>query len=89
MQSNFLLGALEITPSAHKVLKRIPLDLIARHAINSHGRITRKEMATNLLSMQTVGPIISRYRADPTNPKSSYIVIKTDEHWANTLVDVE
>ena len=40
MQANFLLGALAITPQAQLILKRIPLDLIARHAVNEHGLIT-------------------------------------------------
>ena len=89
MQTNFLLGALAISPEAQIVLKRVPLDLIARHAINDHGLITRRERATNVLSMQTVGPIVSRYRIDPTNPKAGFVVIKTDEHWTSTLVEIE
>lgn len=89
MQANFLLGALAITPQAQLVLKRIPLDLIARHAVNEHGLITRREREANALSMHTLGPIVSRYRVDPLNPKAGYVVIRTTECWTNTLVEIE
>lgn len=89
MQTNFLLGELSITPSARMLLKRLPYDLVARHAINEHGLITKRERARNELSMLTIGPIVSRYRADPTNPKSKYVVVETDERWGKTLVRVE
>jgi hypothetical protein len=40
MQTNFLLGTLQLTPEARMTLKRLPYDLVARHAINEHGLIT-------------------------------------------------
>lgn len=89
MQTNFLLGTLIITPQARMLLKRQPFDLVARHAINEHGTITKAESARNERSMLTVGPIRSRYRADPTNPRSKYIVIDTNGTWDTTLVRVE
>jgi hypothetical protein len=89
MQANFLLGALVITPAAQQKLNRTPMDLLARHAINDHGRITRKERQANELGMQTCGPIVSRYRIDPTSTLSSYVVIRTSAGWDETLVDLE
>ena len=89
MQTNFLLGSLSMTPSAKMVLKRLPYDLVCRHAINEHGLITKKERAANELGMITCGPIKSRYRADPTAPKSKHVVIETDETWSNTLIRLE
>jgi len=89
MQTNFLLGSLRLTESARMVLKRQPYDLIARHAINEHGRITREERERNERSMKTLGPIISRYKADPTDPRSRYVVIYTRDTWDETLVSLE
>ena len=43
MYSNFLLGNLRITEGAQIKLKRIPYDLICRHAINEHGALTYRE----------------------------------------------
>lgn len=89
MQTNFLLGSLKITEPARLVLKRQPYDLIARHAINEHGLITASEAKENERSMRTLGPIISRYKADPTDKKSPTIVIATSESWTETLVYLE
>lgn len=66
MQANSLLGTLRIKEPARFLLKRIPMDLIARHAINDHGQLTEAEPSSNRKSMETLGPTISRYRADPT-----------------------
>ena len=89
MKSNFLLGNLRLTPGAQMELKRLPYDLIARHAINEHGNITRREREQNDTSMKAVGPIISRYRANPLDPKSKNITIRTNEMWCETLIEVE
>jgi hypothetical protein len=89
MHANFLLGSLKITEPAKLVLKRIPLDLIARHAVNEHGLVTPREQRANEKGMRTVGLIISRYKADPTNPESCNIIIKTHPHWDETTVSVE
>ena len=86
MQSNFLLGALRITESARLVLKRQPYDLIARHAVNEHGLITEAEAKENERSMRTLGPIVSRYRSDPTDDKSPIVTILTKECWDETLI---
>ena len=71
------------------VLKRQPYDLIARHAMNEHGLITEKERQKNEIGMKTLGPIISRYMADPTDPRSKKIVIITSNTWCETLVAIE
>lgn len=89
MQTNFLLGQVQLTQQARMVLKRLPYDLVARHAINEHGTITSRERKRNALSMLTIGPIISRYRADPTNPDSPYVRIETDETWGSTTISIE
>lgn len=89
MRTNFLLGTLQLTPQARMILKRLPYDLVARHAINEHGLITDAERVQNALSMMTLGPIVSRYRADPTNPKSKLIRVETLATWSETLISVE
>ena len=89
MQTNFLLGALRLTEPARLALKRQPYDLVCRHAINDHGRISKSERAMNELSMMTLGPIISRYRADPTDPQSKNIIILTKDTWSETLIALE
>jgi hypothetical protein len=78
-----------MTAEARMILKRVPYDLVCRHAINEHGHISERQRKINALSMKTIGPIKSRYRADPTNPHSKFVVIKTDETWSTTLIDVE
>lgn len=89
MQTNFLLGTLMLTEPARMALKRQPYDLICRHAINEHGDITEQERAMNEDSMKTLGPIVSRYKADPTNPHSPNVVIFTKATWCETLIGVE
>ena len=89
MQTNFLLGTVQLTDQARAVLKRLPLDLVARHAINEHGYITLRERRQNALSMLIIGPIISRYKADPTDPSSPYIRVETTEKWDETIISVE
>ncbi len=71
------------------ILKRQPWDLIARHAVNEHGRITKREQEENAMSMKTLGPIISRYKADPTDPRSPNVIIYTFNTWNETLVSIE
>ena len=89
MQTNFLLGSLQLTERARMTLKRLPYDLVARHAVNEHGTITARERKRNALSMLTIGPIVSRYRADPTNPKSPYVRIETSADWGTTTISIE
>lgn len=88
METKFLLGDLVITDGARQLLKRVPLDLVARHAVLEHGIITKREAASNARGLLTRGPIRSRYRADPTNLKSRYVVVDTNELWTSTLVSV-
>lgn len=89
MYSNFLLGTLRVSRAARVKLKRIPYDLIARHAVNDHGDLTKSEERTNTTSMKTVGPITSRFQVDPTNPKSGKVVVVTRATWDETLVKLE
>jgi hypothetical protein len=89
MYSNFLLGTLRVSRGAKVKLKRIPYDLIARHAVNEHGSLTNAETITNLANMKTVGPITSRYSVDPTNKALGNVVIITRASWDETLVKLE
>ena len=86
MQSNFLLGEIKLTPDARMKLKRVPLDLVCRHAINKHGHISESEARRNARSMDLLGPIVSRYKADPTDPHSPNVVIYTRKTWDETVI---
>lgn len=89
MISNFLLGNLRITEAAQMRLKRIPYDLIARHAINEHGNLTAREVDRNKQNMKTIGEIMSRYRIDPTDASLGNVVVVTHATWDETLVKLE
>ena len=89
MYSNFLLGTLRVSRAAKVKLKRIPYDLIARHAVNEHGDLSRKETVSNLASMKTVGPLISRFAIDPTDKKQGNVMVITRASWDETLVRLE
>ena len=89
MQTNFLLGTLKLTEAARLVLRRQPYDLVARHAINEHGAVSAKEMGQNIQSLKTIGPIISRYRSNPLDPNSPFVVVCTRATWCETVISVE
>ncbi|MDP2371974.1 hypothetical protein [Rhodoferax sp.] len=89
MYSNFLLGNLRITDGAKIRLKRIPYDLIARHAVNEHGDLTNREIRRNEIAMKTIGEIMSRYRVDPTDASLGNVIVVTHECWDETLVKLE
>lgn len=89
MYANFLLGNLRVTEAAKIKLKRIPLDLIARHAVNDHGNITAREAKLNALALKRTGTIMSRYFIDPTDPKQGSVVVITHETWDDTVVQLE
>ena len=86
MRSNFLLGSLVVTNAARIKLRRVPLDLVARHAVNDHGLATLRELRANLHGMQTVDQIISRYVVDPTDPTQGLVEVVTDDSWSTTTV---
>jgi hypothetical protein len=89
MHSNFLLGSLRITEPAKMSLKRIPYDLIARHAVNDHGRVTNRELRLNSMSMKTAGQIVSRFPIDPRDTSLGFVMVVTHESWDETLVKLE
>lgn len=89
MYSTFLLGKLHVSELARNALGRMPLDLIARHAINEHGDITPREAKRNVRSMNDAGEIISRYLIDPTNPRLGHVLVITNETWSDTSVKLE
>jgi hypothetical protein len=89
MQTQFLLGELKITPDARRALRRLPYDLVARHAICEHGVISPSERRANELGLRTLGRIISRYRSDPTNQHSDWVVVVTEPTWRCTNIYLE
>ena len=89
MYSNFLLGNLRITEGAKMSLKRIPYDLICRHAMIEHGNLSNREARRNEMAMKTIGEIISRYRIDPTDASLGNVVVVTHATWDETLVKLE
>lgn len=89
MHSNFLLGKLVVTKAVLMKLKRTPFDFIARHAVNEYGNITPAERRSNNASMKRVGPIMSRYMIDPTDPSQGHVIVITDEDWETTTVSLE
>ena len=70
-------------------LKRIPYDLVARHAMNEHGSLSAREQRCNELAMQTVGEIMSRFRVDPTDLDQGNVLVITRASWGETLVKLE
>lgn len=89
MFSNFLLGTLRVDSEVRDMLGRVPLDLIARHAINEHGCLTASEAKKNLRGMKDCGQIMSRYVADPTDPNSPHVLVVTSDNWTETTVTLE
>jgi len=89
MHSNFLLGRLCISEAVQMKLKRMPFDLVARHAINEYGHVSPTERRANTHSMKYVGQILSRYPIDPTNLGEGYVLVITDEDWETTTVKIE
>jgi hypothetical protein len=89
MRSNFLLGELAITDAAKAALKRTPLDLIARHAINDHGLATPRQHKSNLKGYKEANEIVSIYHADPTDHTKGRVVITTCPRWTKTTVSME
>lgn len=89
MRSNFLLGELIVDPVAKQALKREPFDLIARHAVNDHGRASLRQHRLNLASLNTAGEIVSRYPVDPTDPDSGHVLVITHIGWDRTTVKLE
>lgn len=89
MRSNFLLGSLVVTNAARIKLRRVPLDLVARHAVNDHGVATLRELRSNQLALQTGDRIISRFPVDPTDSTQGFVVVITEDSWASTTVKLE
>jgi hypothetical protein len=89
MYSNFLLGELKVSDATKTKLKRVPLDMVARHAINDHGVVTALERRRNQTAMRDAGQIISRYMVNPLDPQEGYVEIITDECWGATHVKLK
>lgn len=89
MHTNFLLGEITVTATALATLGRMPLDLVARHAVNEHGSITPRERRQNLLAMETGGAIISRYPINPNQPGLGRVMVITQKSWGSTAVQLE
>ena len=89
MRSNFLIGSIVVTEQAKQALKREPLDLIARHAVNDHGTASLRQHRINLASLDKAGEIVSRYVIDPTDPNSGHVLVVTCPGWDRTTVKLE
>ena len=89
MYANFLLGAISARAAVVRKLGRVPLDMVARHAINDHGLITPAERAANMKSMRIGGVIISRYPVDPTDPRKGMVRVTTVDGWGRTIISLE
>ena len=89
MYANFLLGRCTVTDEVRDKLQRIPLDFIARHAVNEHGLISNLERKRNQLAMQRAGKIISRYMVNPTNPEDGFVEVETSAGWQTTTVRIK
>lgn len=89
MRSNFLLGEIVITDAAKALLKRTPLDLVARHAVNDHGLATPKQHKQNLIGYKEADKIVSVYHADPTDHKKGRVMITTCKQWTKTTISTE
>lgn len=89
MRSNFLLGEIIVTDAARQKLKREPLDLVARHAVNDHGSASLRQHRRNLTAMRDAGEIVSRYAVDPTDPTQGFVLVVTQPAWGSTTVKLE
>lgn len=89
MHANFLLGTLQVSENAKLKLRRIPFDLIARHAVNEHGKLSRREQHRNAIGMKTIGEITSRYAVDPTDEAQGNVLVVTGHAWNETIVKLE
>lgn len=89
MRSNFLLGEIIVTDAARQKLKREPLDLVARHAVNEHGSVSLRQLKRNLTAMRDAGEIVSRYAVDPTDPSQGFVLVVTHPSWGSTTVKLE
>jgi hypothetical protein len=89
MYANFLLGAISARSNVVRRLGRVPLDLVARHAINDHGDITPDERDANVAAMRLAGEIVSRYPVDPTDPRKGMVRVTTVDGWGRTIISLE
>lgn len=89
MRANFLLGTLKIAPDARRALRRLPYDLLARHAVGDWGSIDDKQTNLNEHGLNTLGAIVSRYQVDPTDKKTQFVRIVTEATWRETVVTLE
>ena len=86
MFSNFLLGKLQVDDDVCTILGRVPLDLVARHAVCEFGDVSPRRYRQNLISLAEGDEIRSEYQADPTNPDLGRIRITTASGWGSTNV---
>jgi hypothetical protein len=51
--------------------------------------VSSQELRQNIKSLTTIGPIISRYKSNPTDPNSPFVVVNTKATWCETVISVE
>lgn len=88
MFNRFLLGKIRIAPGVIALLGREPLDLVARHAVADFGRVGSRVKAKNMraISGDVADEVVSKYPADPTDPRSPLITVTTLAGWGMTIV---
>lgn len=89
MKSRFALGALRTSQLARRELGRIAYDLICRHALCEHGHISHAEKRANAQSLAHGGRVVSRYRSNPCDDASSWVVVITERGGTHTTVYLE
>lgn len=89
MFSKFLLGALVVEEDVVQTLERMPLDLIARHAVCDHGTVSGRQVKANEIAMDGGGEIRSEYLIDPRHPEHGRITVVTVAGWDQTKVCIK
>lgn len=89
MYANFLLGKILVDDDVIKLLGRVPLDLVALHAVNEHGYITEAEAKLNAQAERNPVTITSRYKVNPQNRALGFVRVTTHDGWEQTTVTLE
>lgn len=89
MYSKFLLGHLVVKDDVVQTLARVPLDLIARHAVCDYGCVTERQSKANQYALEAGGEIRSEYLIDPTQPEQGRITVVTEAGWGETRVSIK
>lgn len=87
--SYFPLGETLITEDAIAAIKRIPTDLILRHALLDFGRVSAAIAARNRRALKGGGQITSMFAIDPTDEHTKLLHVITTADRSKTYVCCE